>query len=251
MNELELRREIIASCLKMNATSLNQGTSGNLSVRSGEGMLITPSGIAYEQLEPEDIVHMRLDGTYEHRLAASSEWRFHRDIYLAKPDVNAVVHAHPTYCTALAIRGMEIPAVHYMIAVGGGNSIRCAPYHTYGTEALSAAAVTALEGRTACLLANHGLIATGPDLAKAMWLAVEVETLAHQYVIALQIGGPNLLPDDEIARVVEKFKGYGLKPKQAQVPGAQRPPQPASRPERARSPPALRETRRRTRSPRG
>jgi L-fuculose-phosphate aldolase len=211
MSDIEVSREIISNCLKMNASGINQGTSGNLSVRCDGGLLITPSGVPYDQLEPEDIVRMKLDGSYEHRLAASSEWRIHRDIYVARPEVNAIVHAHPTCCTALAIRGMEIPAVHYMIAVSGGNSIRCAPYRTYGTQELSDAALSALQGRTACLLANHGLVATGPNLAKAMWLAVEVENLARQYVVSLLLGGPNILPDEEIARVVEKFKGYGLK----------------------------------------
>ncbi len=211
MSDLALRQEIIRNCLKLNASALSQGTSGNLSIRSGDGMLITPSGVPYEALQPQDIVFLSTNGSYDHRLPPSSEWRFHRDIYLAKPEVGAVVHAHPTYCTVLAIRGMAIPALHYMVAVGGGNDIRCAPYHTYGTAELSAAAVAALEGRSACLLANHGMIATGPDMAKAMWLAVEVETLARQYVYALMLGGPNLLSDDEITRVVEKFKGYGLR----------------------------------------
>src|SRR5207237_186796 len=132
---------------------------------------------------------------------------------VAKPEVGAVVHAHPTHCTALAIRGMEIPAVHYMIACAGGPSIRCAGYHTYGTAELSHAAIEALQDRTGCLLANHGMIATGANLAKAMWLAIEMETLARQYIMALQLGGPNILPDDEIARVVAKFKNYGLKEK--------------------------------------
>ena len=213
MSDFALRQEIIARCLEMNASGLNQGTSGNLSARSGGGMLITPSGVAYQQLAPEDIVWMNLDGSYQHRLACSSEWRFHRDIYLARPEVNAVVHAHPTYCTALAICGMEIPAVHYMIAFAGGNSIRCGPYHTYGTQELSDAALTALEGRNACLLANHGMIAVGPTLARAMWLAIEVEALARQYVTALQVGKPNILPEDEIARVAEKVRNYGLKSK--------------------------------------
>ena len=213
MSDFALRQEIIARCLEMNASGLNQGTSGNLSARSGGGMLITPSGVAYQQLAPEDIVWMNLDGSYQHRLACSSEWRFHRDIYLARPEVNAVVHAHPTYCTALAICGMEIPAVHYMIAFAGGNSIRCGPYHTYGTQELSDAALTALEGRNACLLANHGMIAVGPTLARAMWLAIEVEALARQYVSALQVGKPNILPEDEIARVAEKVRNYGLKSK--------------------------------------
>ncbi|MGB5163808.1 MAG: class II aldolase/adducin family protein [Woeseiaceae bacterium] len=217
MSDLALRKEIIENGLKMNMSGLNQGTSGNLSVRSGDGFLITPSGIPYEQLQPQDIVHMSMDGSYEHDLAPSSEWRFHRDILRDKPDVNAVVHAHPTWCTTLAILGWEIPAIHYMIAAAGGNSIRCARYETYGTEELSRAALAALQGRAACLLANHGMIATGPSLAKGMWLAVEVETLAQQYCNALQLGEPNILSDEEIERVIEKFKNYGIKSKDGQA----------------------------------
>lgn len=211
--ETDLRRELIAQALKMNASGLNQGTSGNLSVRWGDGLLVTPSGVAYDELAPEDIVAMRMDGHWQHRLAPSSEWRIHRDLYAARPDVHAVVHAHPVHCTALAMRGMEIPAAHYMVAISGGPNIRCAPYHTYGTQALSDAALQALQGRSCCLLANHGMLATGPTLKKAMWVAVEMEALARQYILALQLGGPNILPDDEIAVVVEKFKGYGLKDK--------------------------------------
>jgi L-fuculose-phosphate aldolase len=211
MSDIALREALIAHCIKMNDSGLNQGTSGNLSVRSGVGMLITPSGVPYEQLQPADIVYMNLDGSYQHRLAASSEWRFHRDIYLARPEVEAVVHAHPIYCTTLAIRRMGIPAVHYMIAAAGGNSIRCAPYFTYGTAELSAAAVTALEGRMACLLANHGMIALGPSLAKVLWLALEVEVLARLHFNSLLLGGGVVLPDDEIAHVVKKFATYGLK----------------------------------------
>ncbi|MBK8176544.1 MAG: class II aldolase/adducin family protein [Rhodospirillales bacterium] len=211
MSDYAIRRDLVARCLEMNATGLNQGTSGNLSARHDGGMLITPSGIPYDQLRAVDIVRVEMDGRYRHPLAPSSEWRIHRDILASSPAVNAVVHAHPTYCTALAMRGMEIPAAHYMVAISGGHSIRCAPYATYGTQALSDAAVRALAGRTACLLANHGLIATGPSLAKAMWLAVEVETLARQYVVALLLGGANILADDEIERVVERFKEYGMK----------------------------------------
>lgn len=213
MSDRELRTELIEQCLAMNASGLNQGTSGNISSRYGDGMLITPSGVPYEQLDPGDIVLVKMDGSYEHELPPSSEWRFHRDIYASRPEVDAIVHAHPTYCTALAICGLEIPAIHYMIAVGGGNTIRCAPYATYGTQALSDAALAALEGRTACLLANHGMIATGPNLAKAMWVAIEVETLARQYFNVRQLGDPVILPDDEIDRVIEKFKSYGMKPK--------------------------------------
>jgi len=210
-----LRREIIAQSRKMNELGLNQGTSGNISVRIPDGLLITPSGVPYDELKPEDIVPMRMDGSWSHPLRPSSEWRFHLDILTSRPEVNAVVHAHPTYCTALAIRRQEIPAVHYMIAAAGGPSIRCAPYATYGTPELSANALKALEDRSACLLANHGLIAIGPTLTRAMWIAVEIETLAHQYILTLQLGGPVCLPDDEVQRVVEKFKDYGPRPKAA------------------------------------
>jgi L-fuculose-phosphate aldolase len=214
MDELAaLRREIITQSRKMNELGLNQGTSGNISVRVPDGLLITPSGIPYEELEPEDIVPMRMDGSWSHALSPSSEWRFHLDILKSRPEVNAVVHAHPTYSTALAIRRQEIPAVHYMIAAAGGPSIRCAAYATYGTPELSANALKALEGRSACLLANHGLIAVGPTLTRAMWLAIEVETLARQYVLTLQLGGPVCLPDDEIRRVVGKLSNYGPRPK--------------------------------------
>lgn len=212
--DAELRRELIGQCLAMNASGLNQGTSGNISSRYDDGMLVTPSGVPYEQLEPGDIVFVGMDGSYDHELPPSSEWRFHRDIYASRPEVNAIVHAHPTYCTALAICGLEIPAIHYMIAVSGGNTIRCAPYATYGTQQLSDAALAALEGRTACLLANHGMIATGPNLSKAMWTAIEVETLARQYFNVRQIGNAVILPDDEIDRVIEKFQSYGMKPKE-------------------------------------
>ncbi|WP_243214381.1 MULTISPECIES: class II aldolase/adducin family protein [Methylobacterium] len=188
---------------------LSQGTSGNVSVRAGAGFLVTPSGIPAESLEPADIVAMDFDGGHAHRLAPSSEWRFHRDILAARPEINAVVHAHPTHCTAFAMCGQEIPAVHYMIAAAGGPTVRCAPYAPYGTEALSAAALAALEGRTACLLANHGMIAVGADLPKALWLAVEVEALCRQYAVALQVGTPIVLADDEIWRTVERFKSYG------------------------------------------
>lgn len=211
MSAYALQEQIIEHCLELNASGLNQGTSGNLSARFGDGFLITPSGVPYHQMSPADIVHVRLDGSYTHALAPSSEWLFHRDIYRARPEVDAVVHVHPTYCTALAIHGLEIPAVHYMVAVGGGNSIRCAPYATFGTQALSDAALEALEGRTACLLANHGMIAIAESLTKATWLAVEVETLARQYCISLTLGEPTLLSDAEIALVLEQFKGYGMK----------------------------------------
>jgi L-fuculose-phosphate aldolase len=210
--ELRLRREVIETCRKMNAIGINQGTSGNISVRFGDGLLLTPSGMDYDALQPEDIVFMRADGSHAGRHNPSSEWRFHRDILAWRPDVGAVVHTHSLYATTLAILGMEIPAVHYMIAAAGGSSIRCAPYATYGTQELSDRALAALEGRKACLLANHGVIATGPSLAKALWLAKEVEVLAQQYLLSLQIGRPTILPDDEVDRIMEKFQSYGPQP---------------------------------------
>ena len=213
--ELAVRQEIIDCCLKMNAIGINQGTSGNISARWKKGILITPSGVPYEQLEPDDIVFMDMKGKHDQSQVPSSEWRFHLAIQKHRKDVNAVVHTHSMYATAIAIKGWDIPAVHYMVAAAGGPSIRCAPYATFGTEELSVNALTALEGRAACLLGNHGVIATGTSLYKALWLAKEVEVLAQQYYLAMQMGGPNLLSDEEIERVVEKFKGYGARPKQA------------------------------------
>jgi L-fuculose-phosphate aldolase len=211
--EFSVRQSIIESCRSMNALGINQGTSGNISVRWKDGLLVTPSGVPYHHMSADDIVHLRMDGSCDHPLAPSSEWRFHRDIMKSRPEVGAIVHAHPTYCTAFAMCRREIPAVHYMIAAAGGPTVRCGAYATYGTAELSEAALQALEGRTCCLLANHGMIATGADLAKAMWLAVELETLCRQYAMALQIGEPAVLPDDEIARTIEKFKSYGPRPK--------------------------------------
>jgi L-fuculose-phosphate aldolase len=209
--EETVRQAIIRACLKMNATGINQGTAGNISVRWKDGLLITPSGLPYDETTSGDIVFMNMDGSYEHRRAPSSEWRFHRDILQERPEFNAVVHAHPIYATAFAICGMEIPAAHYMIAAAGGPSIRCAPYAPFGTEELSQAVLKALSGRSCALLANHGMVATGRDLREAMWLAVEVETLCKQYAVALQLGTPHLLEDAEIEATIEKFKHYGPK----------------------------------------
>jgi len=204
------RRAIVDACRRMNALGINQGTSGNISVRHGDGLLITPTGVPYEAMTPDQIVFMEMNGSHAGDRRPSSEWRFHLDIMRSRNEVEAVVHAHPTYCTILAIMGLEIPPIHYMIAVAGGDSIRCSPYATYGTPELSQHALTALEGRFACLLGHHGMIAIGSSLAKAMWLAVEVETLARQYHGCLQIGQPVLLPKDEIERVRVKMAGYGL-----------------------------------------
>jgi L-fuculose-phosphate aldolase len=209
MDDAALREEIIAAALRTIAVGLNRGTSGNVSARIAGGFLVTPSGLAYESTRPEDIVAVAQDGSARGARAPSSEWRFHRDIYAARPEIAAIVHAHSPFATTLACLGRSIPAFHYMIAVGGGSDIRCAPYATFGTQELSGHAVRALEGRKACLLANHGMIAVGGSLAAALALAVEVEALAEQYWRALQIGEPNLLPDAEMAVVLEKFRTYG------------------------------------------
>jgi L-fuculose-phosphate aldolase len=208
-DETRKRQAIIDACRRMNALGINQGTSGNISVRHGDGLLITPTSVPYESMTPDQIVFMGLDGSHAKTQKPSSEWRFHLDILRSRSEVDAVVHAHPIYCTILAIMGLEIPPIHYMIAVAGGDNIRCAPYATYGTPELSAHALKALEGRQACLLDHHGMIAVGPSLAKTMWLAVEVETLARQYHGCLQIGTPPLLPADEIERVRQKMADYG------------------------------------------
>lgn len=213
--EHKLRKAIVEACRWTNSSGLNRGTSGNVSIRMGETMLISPSSLPYDEMEPEDIVAMPLMGEYgsyhaKGEVVPSSEWRFHLDIMRAKPEVGAIVHTHATYSTVLAICRKEIPAVHYMIAAAGGPVIRCAPYATYGTKELSEHAVAALQDRACCLLANHGMIATGATIEKAKWLAVELETLAQQYVLSLTIGGPVLLDDAEIAHVKERFKqGYG------------------------------------------
>jgi L-fuculose-phosphate aldolase len=204
------RQSIVDACREMNRLGINQGTSGNISLRHGEGMLITPTSVPYDAMQADQIVFMKLDSAPGAGQRPSSEWRFHRDILKARPEVNAVVHAHPSFATILAIMGLEIPAVHYMIACAGGDTIRCAPYATFGTEELSRRAVSALADRSACLLAHHGMIVVGTSLAKAMWLAVEVETLARQYHGCLQIGTPPLLSKAEIENVRARIEGYGI-----------------------------------------
>ena len=207
--EKKKRQSIIDACRSMNALGINQGTSGNISLRHGDGALITPTSLAYDLMKPKDIVEMSLDGTVVGRGRPSTEWRFHLAILRARPEVNAIVHAHPTYATTLAIMERGIPPIHYMVAAAGGDTIRCAPYATFGTEELSNNAVEALNGRMACLLAHHGMIALGADLAGAMWLAVEVETLARQYVNCLQLGDPPLLSPEEIRNVADRMANYG------------------------------------------
>lgn len=215
MSEQARRQAIVEAARAMRGLGINQGSSGNISARSGDDVLITPSGIAYERMEADDIVLLRQDGSYTARpgLRPSSEWRIHRDVLANRPDCGAVVHAHPPYSVMISIMRAEIPPIHYMIVAAGGATIRVAPYATFGTEALSAAALAALDGRRACLLAHHGLVALGRDVDGALGLAVEVEALARQYHGCLVLGEPPLLTDAQIAEAVEQFAhGYGPKP---------------------------------------
>lgn len=210
---MSLAEQLLAGMRRLELTGLNQGTSGNLSVRTADGFLVTPSGVAVERLRAEDMVPMDREGNAHAALRPSSEWRMHHDLYAAFPPAQAVVHAHPPHATALACCREGIPAFHYMIAVGGGHDIRCADYATFGTAELSAKAVAALQDRRACLLANHGILCYGADLERAIALAVEVETLARQYLLARQNGTPVLLDDEEMDRVIERFKTYGKQPR--------------------------------------
>ncbi len=209
LSHAALRDTVIETCLAMNRLGINHGKSGNVSARVDDGFLVTPTGIAYEQLQREQIVAMDHDGRHQGDILPSSEWRFHRDIYRARPEVRAIVHTHASYATSLACLARPIPAFHYMVACAGGSDIRCAPYASFGSQQLSDHAVAALAGRRACLLAQHGMIAVGDSLPAALALAVEVEALARMYCQALQIGEPKLLPEKEMQLVLEQFKTYG------------------------------------------
>jgi len=210
MNSSKLRRQIIDTAIAFNTSGLSAGTSGNLSARTSQGFLVTPTGIPYHQLKDADIVEMDLEGNIvQGNLRPSSEWHFHRDIYLARKEINAIIHVHSDYATGIACTRQDIPAFHYMVARVGGDSIRCAEYATFGSEALSQNAVKALEGRNACMLANHGMIALGETINSAHQLAEEVENLAKQYWISKQFGDVVLLDDKEMKLNLEKFKTYG------------------------------------------
>ncbi|MBJ9135954.1 L-fuculose-phosphate aldolase [Citrobacter farmeri] len=212
MERTRLSREIIETCLEMTRLGLNQGTAGNVSARYQDGMLITPSGIPYERMTEQMIVYVDNDGKYEEGKLPSSEWRFHLAAYQTRPEAHAVVHNHAIHCTAVSILNRPIPAIHYMIAAAGGNSIPCAPYATFGTRELSEHVVVALRNRKATLLQHHGLIACEANLQKALWLAHEVEVLAQLYMKTLAVVDPvPVLSDEEIAVVLEKFKTYGLR----------------------------------------
>lgn len=209
----ELRRELIAAACLLSSAGLNAGTAGNVSVRCScgprAGFLITPSGVAYAALAPDDLVFIDATGAVVGSRQPSSEWRMHEAIYAARREVGAIVHTHSVHATALACQQVGIPAFHYMVAVAGGSDIRCAEYATFGTQELAERAVTALDGRLACLLAHHGVIACDRSLASAMALAGEVEHLARTYLAARAIGEPPRLPPEEMARVLERFKSYG------------------------------------------
>ena len=208
----ELRQALIAHARKLTSSGLTRNTSGNLSHRVAGGFLVTPSGMDYDRLEPDDIVFVDFQGQAKGRRLPSSEWHFHREILARRDEVSVVLHAHSPFATSIACLREGIPAFHYMVAVAGGADIRCAPYATFGTEELSHHAVAALDGRKACLLANHGQIALGSDFAAAHKLAVEVETLAEMYWRTRQIGTPIILDAAEMAIVLEKFRSYGKQP---------------------------------------
>jgi L-fuculose-phosphate aldolase len=203
-----VRLAVVATAREMNAVGINRGKSGNVSARVSDGFLVTPSALPYDRTEAEDVVFVAADGTPHGRRRPSSEWRFHRDIYAARADVHAIVHTHSPFATTLACLDRAIPAFHYMVAVAGGDDIRCAPYATFGTQALSDHAVQALADRKACLLSHHGMIALGATLDDALALAVEVETLAEMYWRALQVGEPALLTAAEMRQVLERFASY-------------------------------------------
>ena len=209
-----LREDIVATCRRMNTSGINQGTAGNLSVRNPKGFLITPTSLPYEAMTAGDVVQMDFDGTYEGARRPSSEWRFHRDILQSRTDIECVLHCHSVYATTLAVHHKPIPSFHYMTGIAGGTTIRCARYATFGTQALSDAAIEALDGRLACLLGQHGQISLGKTPAAALAMAIEVETLSRLYVQALTLGEPPILDDAEMERVIRQMKqmSYGQAP---------------------------------------
>ncbi len=209
MNETDLRNAVSAASRTTVLEGLNRGSSGNVSARFGEGLLITPSGLPSAEIRPDQVVEMDWSGHASGVLPPSSEWRIHRDIYRARPEVNAVVHVHSPFAVSLACLRRGIPAFHYMVAVAGGADIRCAGYATFGSQGLSDRVLAALAGRKACLMANHGLVAVGDSLARAVALAVEVESLCEQYWRASLMGEPVLLSEAEMGEALEAFKGYG------------------------------------------
>ncbi|NOX80137.1 MAG: class II aldolase [Deltaproteobacteria bacterium] len=202
------RRDLLDTARSVNRRGLSQGTTGNLSVRLADGFLITPSALPYEACHAEDMVWMGLDGEVRGQRKPSTEWRLHRDIYANRPEAGAILHAHPPWCTTLACLEREIPAFHYMVAMAGGDNIRCAPYAIFGSQALSDSVLLALHKRTACLLAHHGMVCFAADLDRVLALGLEIEALAGVYVRTLQIGEPKLLGQDEMRQVLDRFADY-------------------------------------------
>ena len=207
--DADLACKVLATARAMNAFGINRGSAGNVSARCEGGFVITPTGMAYDACAADDMVKVCADGTAGGPRKPSSEWRFHRDIYAARPEAGAVVHTHSPFATALACQSMGVPAFHYMVARFGGADVRCAAYATFGSQELSDAIIGALGGRCACLMAHHGMVVFGRDCDHALAQAVELETLCEQYWRALQLGAPKLLPADEMARVLAKFATYG------------------------------------------
>lgn len=205
----ELNQQVLATARAMNASGINRGSAGNVSARCGDGFVITPTGMAYDECTPADMALVGMDGSVDGARKPSSEWRFHRDIYLHHADAGAVVHTHSPFATSLACMDVNIPPFHYMVARFGGNNVRCAEYATFGTQALSDAVIAALQGRKACLMSHHGMVVHGRNLDQALKLAIELETLSEQFWRILQIGQPKLLSDEEMMRVLEKFGNYG------------------------------------------
>lgn len=200
---------VLAAARDMNAAGINRGAAGNVSVRCEWGFMITPTGMAYDECTIDDMVKVDHAGVAHGRRKPSSEWRFHHDIYAVRPEAGAIIHAHSPFATALACQELDIPPFHYMIARFGGETVRCARYATFGTQALSDAIIVGLRERRACLMAHHGMIVFGADLKETLALAVELESLCEQYWRVRQLGEPKLLPADEMTRVIEKFKDYG------------------------------------------
>jgi L-fuculose-phosphate aldolase len=205
----QTREAAVAAVRRLDALGMNRGSTGNLSLRSGDGMLITPTGMGADDLRPQDLVWCGWDGSVRGDWKPSSEWHFHQAVYLARPDLNAVLHTHSTHAAALACLRRELPAFHYMVAIAGSDHVPCVPYHLFGTEALSKAVGGAMAGVDACLLSNHGLVAGGATLPKAMKVLQEIESLCEVYLKALSVGEPVVLSRGEMALVIERFSRYG------------------------------------------
>lgn len=212
-DDTALRQSIIDGCLWMNASGINQGTSGNISVRSGDHMIITPSGVPYDLLRPEMLCRVPLDAPPDlsGRLRPSTEWRFHQSVLNAHPGLGAVVHAHPPHSTALAVQGRSIPACHYMVAAFGGTDVPLINYALYGSVELAQMVTDAMADRSACIMANHGAMTTGDTLTRALWRMEELENLARVYLLALTTGTPKILSDAQMADVIAAFADYGPK----------------------------------------